>query len=152
MIIVILVVAIALLVGGVSIYDNTTAENTGTTMGVVGGLATVIAGVALIVMLCGIIKIVGIDERIAMYEEENVKIEQQIAEVVTQYQQYEKEIFTEVKPESSMTLVSLYPELKSDTLVQKQIEVYTANNEKIKALKEREITAGYLKWWLYFGK
>ena len=87
-----------------------------------------------------------------MYEEENTKIEQQIADVVTQYQEYEAGIFTEVAPESAMTLVALYPELKSDTLVQSQIEVYADNNKQIKELKCKAINTSIIRWWLYFGK
>lgn len=89
---------------------------------------------------------------IAMYEEENTKIEQQIADVVTQYQEYEEGIFTEVAPESAMTLVALYPELKSDTLVQSQIEIYADNNKQIKELKCKAINTSVIRWWLYFGK
>ena len=91
------------------------------------------------------------DEKIAMYQEENTKIEEQIATVVEQYQNYETEIFTSVKPESSVALVSLYPELKSDTLVQSQIEVYVQNNKKIKELRESKIDYANFLWWLYFG-
>ena len=86
-----------------------------------------------------------------MYQEENSKIEEQIAETVKQYQQHETDIFTEVTPDSSITLVALYPELKSDTLVQSQIEVYVNNNEKVKSLKESKINGSIYRWWLYFG-
>lgn len=92
-----------------------------------------------------------IDDKIAMYEEENSRIEEQIAAVVEQYQKYETEIFTEVAPESSMTLVALYPELKSDTLVQSQIDIYVKNNEKIKSLREQKINEKVYRWRLYFG-
>lgn len=92
-----------------------------------------------------------IDEKLAMYEEENTKIEERIATVVEQYQQYESDIFESVAPKDAVTYVSLYPELKSDSLVQTQIEVYMANNEKIKSLREEKIDAKILKWWLYFG-
>ena len=86
-----------------------------------------------------------------MYQEENTKIEQQIANVVCQYQQYETEIFITVAPEDSVSLVALYPELKSDKLVQEQINIYVANNEKIRELKEEQINGNVLRWWLYFG-
>lgn len=95
---------------------------------------------------------VNIDQKIALYEEENAKIEQQIAATVKQYQEYESGIFTDVAPESSITLVALYPELKSDTLVQSQIEVYVENNNTIKELKSTAINASVYRWWLYFGK
>ena len=92
-----------------------------------------------------------IDDRIAMYQEENSKIEQQIADVVEQYQKYETDIFINVAPDTAVTLVALYPELKSDTLVQSQIEVYTENNKTIKSLRDQQIKGNVSRWWLYFG-
>lgn len=92
-----------------------------------------------------------IDDRIAMYQEENAKIEQQIADIVEQYQKYETDIFMDVAPDTAVTLVALYPELKSDTLVQSQIEVYTENNKMIKSLKDQQIKGNVSRWWLYFG-
>lgn len=92
-----------------------------------------------------------LDARIAMYADENERIEQQVAEVVRQYQQYETDIFTEVNPENAITLVALYPELKSDSLVQSQIELYIENNKAIRSLKDENIKASTLRWWLYFG-
>lgn len=92
-----------------------------------------------------------IDQKIAMYEQENTKIEQQIETAVTSYQQHEKDVFTEVKPDSYMQLVSIYPELKSDTLVKEQIKTYQSNNKKIKELKVTAINGNVKRWWLYFG-
>lgn len=93
-----------------------------------------------------------IDEKIAMYQEENANIEEQIDALVQNYMKYESDTFAEFKSEDSMTLVSLYPELKSDELVQNQISIYTENNKKIKELKEQKIDVAKSKWWLYFGK
>lgn len=115
----------------------------------IAGLA--VSFIALICLLIGVANLKTIDSRIEMYQEENIKIENQIEMCVEQYQQYETEIFTEVAPDSAITLVSLYPELKSDTLVAKQIETYIANNEKIKKLKEEKINGDVIRWWLYFG-
>ena len=92
------------------------------------------------------------EEKIAMYQEENSKIESQINELVEKYMDYESETLSEFKSESSITLVSLYPELKSDTLVQTQITTYTENNNIIKELKEMLIDRSVYKWMLYFGK
>lgn len=92
-----------------------------------------------------------LNARIAMYTDENERIEQQVAEVVRQYQQYETDIFAEVNPESAITLVALYPDLKSDSLVQSQIELYIENNKTIRNLKDKDIKANVLRWWLYFG-
>jgi len=64
------------------------------------------------------------------YEEQNSKIEEQIDVVVKQYMEYESDTYAMTAPESSITLVSLYPELKSDELVKRQITVYQENNRK----------------------
>lgn len=94
-----------------------------------------------------------IDDKIAMYQEENATIEQDVDRVVQEYLKHEHDTFTDLKTEeSSITLVTLFPELKSDTLVQQQLEIYVANNEKIKSLREERIDIAKLKWLLYFGK
>lgn len=92
-----------------------------------------------------------IDSKIEMYQEENKNIETQMDILVEKYMDYESETFEELKGESSVTLVSLYPELKTDELVKSQVEVYTANNKTIKELKEEKINLSTWKWWLYFG-
>ena len=154
MILVILVLGILMAVGGTILYyklDND-KDAIGTSLPIIGDIIIMISTIASIILFISVIDRVGIDKKIAMYEEENTKIEQQIADVVTQYQEYEAGIFTEVAPESAMTLVALYPELKSDTLVQSQIEVYVDNNKQIKELKCKTINTSVIRWWLYFGK
>lgn len=153
MLVTILIISILVGIIGYALYAmcNSTVSDVGEVMSSIGAVG---AGLAIFAISVGaVINSDGrvLDKKIAMYEEENTKIEEQIAEVVEQYQKYETEIFTEVTPESSMTLVALYPELKSDTLVQSQIEVYTANNEKIKELRDKEISYQNWLWWLYFG-
>ena len=93
----------------------------------------------------------NVDKKIEMYQEENAIIEQQINDLVTNYMEYEQNTFKDFKSESSITLVSLCHELKSDELVQAQIDTYIENNNKIKKLKEAAIDLSVLKWWLYFG-
>ena len=93
-----------------------------------------------------------IDSKIAMYEEENKSIENSIDITVKSYMDYEASTYQEIKDKDGIDLVALFPELKSDTLVQKQIEVYLANNDKLKELKEKKIDLSKAKWKLYFGK
>lgn len=154
MILVILAIGILLVVLGIILYDKLEggADEVGSVFQIVGAVAIVISTLVSIVLLISVLKSVNIEKKIAIYVEENTKIEQQIADVVKQYQEYETGIFTEVVPESSITLVSLYPELKSDTLVQSQIEVYVDNNKIIKELKSTALNASVYRWWLYFGK
>jgi hypothetical protein len=150
MIIIIFLVCVAILVIGARIYNRCDEVAGGFTMffGIAGGVISVIA---LIVLLINVSTLKVIDEEIEMYQEENTRIENQISDCVKQYQQYESEIFIETSTESAITLVSLYPELKADTLVAKQIEVYISNNEKIKELKGKKIKGNVYRWWAYFG-
>lgn len=95
------------------------------------------------------LKTLVIDDKITMHEEENKSIEAQITEIANNYQGYEKEIISNVADMETM-LIKI-PELKSSELVKKQMEVYIANNDKIKELKEEKIDTRIYKWLLYFG-
>lgn len=94
-----------------------------------------------------------IDSKIAMYQEENANIERDIDKIVREYLEHEHNTFADLKTEeSSITLVTLFPELKADTLVQQQLEIYVANNASIKQLREEKINMAKTKWILYFGR
>ena len=150
MILLIFGICILMVVGGSILYDkfDTDAYCNLAILGVALGFVSFIA---IIVLGINVKSLSVIDDRIVMYEEENTRIEQQIADVVEQYQKYETDIFREVAPESAVTMVSLYPELKSDSLVQAQIEVYTENNKTIRDLRDKQIKGNVYRWWLYFG-
>lgn len=152
MILLIFGICILMIVGGFILYDKLDFdEDVSIGLSVVGVLFGGISLVAIIVLGIDVKSLSVIDDRIAMYEEENTRIEQQVADVVEQYQKYETDIFREVAPESAVTMVSLYPELKSDSLVQAQIEVYTENNKTIRDLRDKQIKGNVYRWWLYFG-
>ena len=144
MIILLTIIFFILLIIGISKdwYDDITAF-----------LAMVFMGCLIATAIFGALVINGraINSKIEMYTEENQKIEDDINILVEQYMNYESDTYGELKGESSITLVSLYTELKADALVEKQIEVYVANNEKIKSFKEKLINVSNYKWWLYFG-
>lgn len=93
-----------------------------------------------------------IDQKITMYEEENARIEESIDITVKNYMNFEAATYTELKDDDAINLVALFPELKSDSMVQQQIEIYVANNQKIKELKESKIDLSKARWKLYFGK
>lgn len=94
---------------------------------------------------------ITIDEKIEIYEEENADIEKYINEIVDEYKDFEMETHSEWKDKDAMTAITFIPELKSDTLVQKQMEVYVQNKENIKSLKTQKIDLKSEKWMLYFG-
>ena len=152
MILLIFGICILMIVGGF-ILDEKTGVDSDLCFGIsgIGMVVGFFALVGLIIVGVNVKSLSVIDDRIVMYEEENARIEQQIADVVEQYQKYETDIFREVAPESAVTMVSLYPELKSDSLVQAQIEVYTENNKTIRDLRDKQIKGNVYRWWLYFG-
>lgn len=95
-----------------------------------------------------------IDKKIQLCIDENTKIEENVDSIVKQYMKYEQETFDELKIEydgDAMTIVSLFPELKSDTLVSQQISIYTSNQREIKRLKEEKIDLIKYRWLLYFA-
>ena len=151
MIFVILAVCLGLIALGIFCVVNMHDVTGGVSIGA-GVLGFIIAFIVCICLIVSVSQLGVIDQKIEMYQEENTRIEEQIAATVKQYQEYETDIFTAVSPdESSIVLVSLYPELKADTLVQSQIEIYTANNQAIKSLREQKINGTVDRWWLYFG-
>lgn len=94
-----------------------------------------------------------VSERLEMYEEENIKIESKIKNVVNTYIDYEQETYNNlVKDYDLETLLVVYPDLNSNELVRSEIEVYVENNNQIKDLKEQKILRPTFRWWLYFGK
>lgn len=152
MILLIFGICILMIVGGFILYDKLDFdEDVSVGLSMVGLLFGGISLVAIIVLGINVKSLSVIDDRIAMYEKENALIERQVADVVEQYQKYETDIFMEVAPDSAVTMVSLYPELKSDSLVQAQIEIYTENNKTIRDLRDKQIKDNVYRWWLYFG-
>lgn len=106
----------------------------------------------LVYFLSKLIGLKVIDEKIELYQTQNKEIENKVELVVKQYMEYENKTFTGLKTdESYITLITLYPELKSDKLIEQEISLYEENNKKILELKEQKINEKVYKWWLYFG-
>lgn len=154
--IIFLAVTIFFVVKGIKKYKS---DNGDEDVGFGYFVAAFIAGVVSVIFLIWVFILINrvgtgytIDNKIAMYEEENASIEESIDVTVRSYMDFEASTYGELKDKDAINLVSLFPELKSDTLVQKQIEVYVANNDKIKQLKEEKIDLSKSKWKLYFGR
>ena len=93
-----------------------------------------------------------IDSRIELYQSQNTEIESKVQATVASYLAHEKQAYRDLKPNNAIAVVSAYPELHSNELVKKQIEVYEDNNRKILGLKEEKLNQSVYKWWLYFGR
>lgn len=120
-----------------------------------GEFGVVIVGIALLGIFINIgILIYGrtFDDKIEMYEEENLRIEQSVNVLVKDYYKHESDTYSSLKPENAVLFASAYPELQGNDLAMKQLEVYVDNNNKIKELKEDQIALSRNRFWLYFGR
>ena len=119
-----------------------------------GAIGFVLAFIGIISMLVvggNLVAGQTIQDKITMYETENAEIDSQICEIVEGYKSYEKETFENISNKSANVLVELYPDLKSNELVSKQMEIYMDNKNKVVSLQEDLINQRPLRWWLYFG-
>lgn len=129
--------------------DNDAINLIGLTLTTIAVIFDILLIIYFIFCLVGVSKTKVIDEKIDMYQKENQLIEKQITEIVSDYKNYEKETINNTG--KMATILIKFPELKSNKLVSKQIDVYVKNNDKIKELKEEKIDYQVSKWWLYFG-
>ena len=125
----------------------------------IGEVFSVFGGMISFVALIGILVNIGIllngrtlDDKIAMYEQENAAIEQSVDVLVKDYYKHESDTYSSLKPENAVLFASAYPELQSNELATKQLEIYVENNNKIKELKEDQINLSKNRFWLYFGR
>ena len=120
-----------------------------------GTIITVIAVIAAIIVGGNLYNYdIVYPSKIAILEQNNAEIETKLEKTITAYQTYEKETYTEFKPEpgSDITVaISMYPNLKSDTMVQSLLETYIKNNAEIKELRLKQVYRPAFAFWLYFG-
>lgn len=91
-------------------------------------------------------------DKIVLYETSNSEIESRVGVLVERYIDYEASTFKDLKMENLILAAEMYPELKANTLVQQEIDLYKENLKHINTLKEELIEENISRWWLYFGK
>ena len=143
-----LILLIVITIGFIILFCFTDIEELVPAMIVILGIEII----ALLIYAGCLVNTRMIDEKIELYEKQNKEIENKIEITVKNYMEYEGNTFKELKPESYIQLVNLYPDLKADQLIQQQMNLYISNNEKIISLKENKANKTVYKWWLYFGK
>lgn len=120
-----------------------------------GGAFCIVVMIICLIAICINFSIIAksriIDKKIILYEESNAQIESDLDVLVKSYMEYELNTFNQLKSESATTLITMFPELKADALVQQQLNTYTENNRIIRDLKEKKLEASIAKWWIYFG-
>lgn len=119
---------------------------------VLSSMGLIVSLVAFAILLISISNGSTIDSKIELYQSQNTDIESKIQATVVSYLTHEKQTYKDLKPDNAIAVASAYPELHSNELVKKQIEVYEDNNKKIMGLKEEKLNQSIYKWWLYFGK
>lgn len=122
-------------------------------LGIATGIGAFFVGVAIIIVAGCLVDVTyRTDEMIQIYTEENEEVEKKLENAVQNYMQYEKDIMISVSPDTdTISLISLYPDLKSDRLVESEIETYISNNDKIKELKADKTMKSTYKFLLFFG-
>ena len=154
MLIILLLLGIVLIAGGVLIFKFSDLEyenGFGWVCSVVGVIWCICVFAFFITGVCNLAESKIIDTKIEMYVEENTKIESNVTTTVEKYLEHEFNIFDSLKGEDIQTLLVVYPEINSNELVKKQIEIFVENNNKIKELKEQKLNIEVWKFWVYFG-
>jgi hypothetical protein len=146
---IIVLIIITIIIGMLAIYKADFDEDT---VFVIFGLLLLALIIVLLVCKGVIINGSVIDQKIDLMQSQNEDIENKIELSVKQYMNYEKDTYKDLKTDSYIQLVNLYPELKSDTLIQQQMTLYQKNNDDITKLKMDKIDISIYKWWVYFGK
>ena len=93
-----------------------------------------------------------IDQKIELLENKNKEIESKVETSVKSYMEYEGKTLKDLKVDSYIQLVNLYPDLKSDELIKSEIELYQQNVKEVTNLKMEKINISNYKWWVYFGR
>lgn len=97
-------------------------------------VATFLSGVMLIANAVTFEKLVSsipAEKEIELFEQENTKIEESIKHFVSEYMNFEKNIF-----DMNIELAFNFPEVKSNELIAKQINIFIDNRQKIIELKQ----------------
>ena len=144
---------ILLLLIGIGLTCRIFMDNdTGEVFSGFGSLISVVALIGIIINIGILINGRTLDDKIAMYEQENAAIEQSVDVLVKDYYRHESDTYSSLTPENAVLFASAYPELQSNELATKQLEIYVENNNKIKELKEDQINLSRNRFWLYFGR
>ena len=105
-----------------------------------------------VLLIASLVSGLSLDSRIELYQTQNTEIETKLSEAIKSYLSHENQVYKDLKPNNAIAIASVYPELHSNELIKKQIEVYEDNSKKILGLKEAKLNQPIYKWWLYFGR
>ena len=92
-----------------------------------------------------------IDSRLAVLEEQNTTVLTQVEPLVQQALNYESSTYKDLKLDVNKLIIfaQLYPELKANSFLNKQIDIILANQEEIKQLKLDKASLNAYHLWLW---
>lgn len=147
MLYILLVIGLILLITGITKYEDA-----------ITGLGATIFAVflfvtALVVGLYNYDK-TTIDSRLVVLEEQNQVILSQIEPLVQQALEYESNTYKDFKLDANklIAFTQLYPDLKANDFLNKQIDIILTNQQEIKQLKLAKASLGAYSFWLWTPK
>ena len=95
-----------------------------------------------------------IDSRLAVLEEQNTTVLTQIEPLVQQALNYESSTYKDLKLDVNKLIIfaQMYPDLKANSFLNKQIDIILANQEEIKQLKLAKASLNAYHFWLWTPK
>ena len=95
-----------------------------------------------------------VDSQLSVLEEQNQIVLYQIEPLVQQALEYESNTYKDLKLDAAKVIAftQLYPELKANSFLNKQIDIILANQEEIKQLKLDKASLNAYHFWLWTPK
>ncbi len=92
-----------------------------------------------------------IHSRLAVLEEQNTTVLTQVEPLVQQALNYESSTYKDLKLDVNKLIIfaQMYPELKANSFLNKQIDIILANQEEIKQLKLDKAALNAYHFWLW---
>ena len=147
MLYILLVIGLILFIVG-ACYDNPVIGGPGLVIGFISLLGIIIAGFEYNKT------VTTTDSRLAVLEEQNQIVLAQIGPLVQQALEYESNTYKDFKLDAAkiIAFTQLYPDLKANSFLNKQIDIILANQEEIKQLKLSKATLNAYHFWLWTPK
>lgn len=149
MLIIFLVVGIVLIIIASEIARRTGNYFTDYWFGPLGIITAVLSGTVALVLCILIACGSALDTKIDIYTKENAEINTAIETYVESYKDHEKITFGTTT--DAVDIILMYPELKSDELVSKQLDIYMENKKNIIKLELEKANVSVYRRVLYFG-
>ena len=152
MLVVFFVICLVCVSLGIIIWIKKPYSDAGSTVFAISLVVLVVVIICCLFNVNKIVKANTLEQKITVYQEEMNNIENSINPVVQNYLDHEKETYTALTPDNAVIFASIYPELSSNEIVQKQLNIYNEYLISIKNLQLEIAEISTAKWWLYFGQ